>query len=91
MYLREKFLRVPVGVSGANFCIADSGAIAVVESEGNGRMCTTLPRVLVTIAGIEKIIPPWNDLEVFLGASAALLDRRADEPLHVALARRDGG
>ncbi len=45
-FLREKFLRVKVGISGANFAIAESGAICVVESEGNGRMCVTLPQVL---------------------------------------------
>jgi len=65
-HLRQKFLSVPVGVSGANFCVAETGTICVVESEGNGRMCTTLPRVLITVAGIEKLIPTWQDLEVFL-------------------------
>jgi L-lactate dehydrogenase complex protein LldF len=65
-FLREKFLRVRVGFSGANFAVADSGAVAVVESEGNGRMCLTLPRVLVTLVGIEKIVPSMADLEVFL-------------------------
>src|SRR5277367_4859385 len=65
-FLREKFLRVRVGISGANFAIAETGSICVVESEGNGRMCTTLPQVLITLVGIEKIIPSWRDLEVFL-------------------------
>ncbi|CAN5747951.1 LutB/LldF family L-lactate oxidation iron-sulfur protein [soil metagenome] len=65
-YLREKFLRVPVGFSGANFLIAETGAVCVVESEGNGRMCLTLPKVLITLAGIEKVIPALRDLEVFL-------------------------
>jgi L-lactate dehydrogenase complex protein LldF len=63
---REKFLSVPVAVSGANFGIAETGTVCVVESEGNGRMCTTLPEVLVTVMGIEKILPEWRDLEVFL-------------------------
>jgi L-lactate dehydrogenase complex protein LldF len=66
LYLREKFLRVPVGFSGANFAIAETGSVCVVESEGNGRMCLTLPRVLVTLVGIEKVIPTFQDLEVFL-------------------------
>jgi L-lactate dehydrogenase complex protein LldF len=66
LHLRRKFLSVPVGVSGANFCVAETGTVCVVESEGNGRMCTTLPKVLVTVAGIEKTIPTWQDLEVFL-------------------------
>jgi L-lactate dehydrogenase complex protein LldF len=65
-HLREKLLSVPVAVSGANFGVAETGTVAVVESEGNGRMCTTLPKVLVTVMGIEKILPEWSDLEVFL-------------------------
>jgi L-lactate dehydrogenase complex protein LldF len=65
-FLREKFLRVQVGFSGANFAVADSGAVCVVESEGNGRMCVTLPRLLVTLVGIEKVVPSARDLEVFL-------------------------
>ena len=65
-YLREKFLRVKVAVSGANFLLADTGGVCILESEGNGRMCLTLPEVLVSIAGIEKVIPRYRDLEVFL-------------------------
>jgi L-lactate dehydrogenase complex protein LldF len=65
-YLREKFLKVPVGFSGANFLVAETGSVCVVESEGNGRMCLTLPKVMITIAGIEKVIPRLQDLEVFL-------------------------
>jgi L-lactate dehydrogenase complex protein LldF len=65
-HLRAKFLSVPMAVSGANFGIAETGTIAVVESEGNGRMCVTLPKLLVTIMGIEKLLPEWRDLEVFL-------------------------
>ena len=65
-HLREKFLTVPMATSGANFGIAETGTICVVESEGNGRMCTTLPEVLVTVMGIEKVLPEWRDLEVFL-------------------------
>jgi L-lactate dehydrogenase complex protein LldF len=65
-HLREKFLSVPMAISGANFGIAETGTICVVESEGNGRMCTTLPEVLVTVMGIEKVLPEWRDLEVFL-------------------------
>jgi L-lactate dehydrogenase complex protein LldF len=65
-HLREKFLSVPVAVSGANFAVAETGAVMVVESEGNGRMCVTLPEVLITVMGIEKVLPEWRDLEVFL-------------------------
>jgi L-lactate dehydrogenase complex protein LldF len=66
LYLREKFLKAKVGISGANFAVAETGTVCVVESEGNGRMCTTLPPVLVTLMGIEKIIPAWRDFEVFM-------------------------
>jgi L-lactate dehydrogenase complex protein LldF len=66
LYLREKFLKAKVGVSGANFAVAETGTVCVVESEGNGRMCTTLPPVLVTLMGIEKVIPAWRDFEVFM-------------------------
>ncbi len=65
-YLREKFLRVKAAISGANFAIADTGSLCVVESEGNGRMCVSLPDVLISIIGIEKIVPSFRDLEVFL-------------------------
>src|SRR5829696_4575302 len=66
LYLREKFLKAKVGISGANFAVAETGTVCVVESEGNGRMCTTPPPVLVTLMGIEKIIPAWRDFEVFM-------------------------
>lgn len=65
-YLRREFLRAQVAVSGANFACAESGSVVVVESEGNGRMCLTLPRTLITVMGIEKVIPTARDLEVFL-------------------------
>ena len=66
IFLRRKFLSSPAAISGANFLIAETGAVAVVESEGNGRMCLTLPKTLITIAGIEKVLPRFGDLEVFL-------------------------
>ncbi|MGW0024745.1 LutB/LldF family L-lactate oxidation iron-sulfur protein [Rhodococcus sp. NPDC003383] len=65
-FLRHKFMTVPVAVSGANFGIAETGTLAVVESEGNGRMCLTLPQTLITVMGIEKLLPTYRDLEVFL-------------------------
>jgi L-lactate dehydrogenase complex protein LldF len=65
-FLREKFLRVPTAISGANFLIAETGSVVIVESEGNGRMCLTLPRTMITLAGIEKVIPRFQDLEVML-------------------------
>ncbi len=64
--LREKFLAADIGVSGANFLVADSGAVVTVTNEGNGRMCTTMPRIHVTFAGVEKLIPRAQDLAVFL-------------------------
>jgi L-lactate dehydrogenase complex protein LldF len=65
-YLRQKFLQADVAISGANFAVAETGTLGVVESEGNGRMCLTLPRTLITVMGIEKLVPTWRDLEVFL-------------------------
>jgi L-lactate dehydrogenase complex protein LldF len=65
-YLRDRFLRARIGISGANFAIAETGSVCIVESEGNGRMCLTLPEVLITLVGIEKMIPTFADLEVFL-------------------------
>ncbi|GAB3127247.1 LutB/LldF family L-lactate oxidation iron-sulfur protein [Tsukamurella serpentis] len=66
LHLREKFLRAEVAVSGANFAVADTGSLVVVESEGNGRMCLSLPKTLISVVGIEKILPSFRDLEVFL-------------------------
>ena len=65
-HLRARFLTARMAVSGANFAIAETGSLVVVESEGNGRMCLTLPDVLVSIVGIEKVLPRWQDLEVFM-------------------------
>ena len=65
-HLRAAFLRAEVAVSGANVAVAETGTVAVVESEGNGRMCTTLPRTLVTVMGIEKVVAEWSDLGVLL-------------------------
>ena len=65
-HLREKFLRAKVAVSGANFAVAETGTLVVVESEGNGRMCLTLPEVLVSVVGIEKVLPTWESLDPML-------------------------
>jgi L-lactate dehydrogenase complex protein LldF len=65
-HLRRKFLSAKVAISGANFGVAETGTLAVVESEGNGRMCLTLPDTLITLMGIEKLIPAFTDLEVFM-------------------------
>jgi L-lactate dehydrogenase complex protein LldF len=65
-YLRQKFLSVKVAISGGNFLIADTGGLCILESEGNGRMCLTIPDVLISVVGIEKVIPSYRDLEIFL-------------------------
>ena len=65
LHLRERFLASRVGISGANFLVAETGSVAIVESEGNGRMCLTLPRTLISVAGIDKVIPRFEDLDVF--------------------------
>src|SRR6516164_9117706 len=55
--LREKFLEADIGISGANFLVADSGAVCIVENEGNARLTTTAPKIHIAVAGIEKLIP----------------------------------
>ena len=64
--LRDRFARATVGITGANFLVAETGTIAIVENEGNARLATTLPRVHVALAGIEKVIPALADLQVLL-------------------------
>jgi len=64
--LRQKFLRADMGISGANFAVAETGTIVLVTNEGNGRLVTTLPRIHVAIMGMEKVIPSLSDLMVFL-------------------------
>ena len=65
-HLRAKFLSARVAISGANFAVAETGTLVVVESEGNGRMCLTLPQTLISVVGVEKLVPSFTDLEVFL-------------------------
>jgi L-lactate dehydrogenase complex protein LldF len=64
--LREKFLSAELGITGANFLIADSGAIVLVENEGNARLSSSAPRIQIAVAGIEKVIPRAQDLATFL-------------------------
>jgi L-lactate dehydrogenase complex protein LldF len=68
--LREKFLAADLGITGANFGVADTGTIVLVTNEGNGRMVTSLPRVHVAVMGVEKVIPSMTDLAVFLAILA---------------------
>ena len=64
--LRSEFLSADMGVSGVNFAVAETGTIVVVENEGNARLSTTVPRVHVAVMGIEKVIPRYGDLSIFL-------------------------
>jgi L-lactate dehydrogenase complex protein LldF len=64
--LREKFLQAEMGISGGNFLVAETGTLVMVTNEGNGRMCTTLPDLHVALVGIDKVIPDWESLTVFL-------------------------
>ena len=64
-YLREKFLNADVGVNGANFLIAKEGAVAVTENEGNALLSASMPKLHIVIAGIEKILPSIDDLDLF--------------------------
>lgn len=64
--LREKFLKADMGVTGANFGIVENGGIVIVENEGNGRMCATLPKIHLALIGMERLIPAVDDLGIFL-------------------------
>ena len=64
--LRSEFLNADMGVSGANFAVAETGTIVIVENEGNARLATTVPRIHVALVGIEKLIPRFEDLSLFL-------------------------
>ncbi|HEX9386915.1 MAG TPA: LUD domain-containing protein, partial [Anaerolineales bacterium] len=64
--LREKFLNAEMGISGGNFLIAETGTLVMVTNEGNGRMCTTMPDLHVAVVGIDKVIPDWESLTIFL-------------------------
>ncbi len=64
--LREKFLSADLGISGANFLVAETGTLVIITNEGNGRLCTSAPRIHIGITGMEKVIPSIQDLAVFL-------------------------
>jgi len=63
--LRDKYLTADIGITGANFLIADSGGVCITENEGNARLTTTFPKIHIAIVGIEKIIPTTSDLDLF--------------------------
>ena len=64
--LREKFLQADMGITGANFAVAETGTLVIVTNEGNGRFCTSTPRIHVALMGMEKLIPSLEDLSIFL-------------------------
>ena len=64
--LRDKFIQADMGVTGANFAVAETGTLALVSNEGNGRMCTSMPRVQVALIGMERLVPSMEDLGLFL-------------------------
>ena len=68
--LRASFLAAGVGLSGVNFAVADTGSICLVENEGNGRMCTSVPKVHIAIMGMERIVRDWSELDLMLGLLA---------------------
>lgn len=71
--LREKFLKADIGMSGANFAVAESGSIALVSNEGNARLSTTIPKTHVVTMGMERIVPDWQSLDTLI----SLLPRSA--------------
>ncbi len=64
--LRQRFLQADLGISGANFLVAETGSLVIITNEGNGRLCTSAPRIHVGITGMEKVIPSLQDLALFL-------------------------
>ena len=64
--LREKLVSADMGITGANFLVAETGTVTLITNEGNGRFCTSVPRVLVSITGMEKIVPSMEDLPTFI-------------------------
>ena len=70
--LREKYLQADVGITGANFAIAETGMLSITENEGNARLTAALPRTMITLVGIEKVLPRLEDLALFLPMLAAM-------------------
>jgi len=70
--LREKYLSADVGITGANFAIAETGMVSITENEGNARLTSALPRTMITLIGIEKVLPRLEDLALFLPMLAAM-------------------
>ena len=70
--LRKDFLSADVGITGCNFAIAESGTITLVTNEGNAEMVTALPDTLMTVMGMERIVPTWEEMEVLVSCSQDL-------------------
>ena len=64
--LRRKYLTADIGITGANFAIAETGMISITENEGNARLTAALPKTMITLIGIEKMLPRLEDLALFL-------------------------
>ena len=90
--LREKLIGADMGITGANFLVAETGTVTLITNEGNGRFCTSVPRTLVSITGMEKVIPSIEDLGVFLRLlpRAATGQRITSYVTHVSGPRRPG-
>ena len=68
--LRARFLAADIGITGCNFAVAETGSIVLVENEGNGRLCTTVPRVHVAVMGMERIVATWDQLDLLINLLA---------------------
>ncbi len=79
--LREKYLQADVGITGANFAIAETGMLSITENEGNARLTAALPRTMITLVGIEKVLPRLEDLALFLPMLAAMGTGQTDQLL----------
>src|SRR5690606_3563232 len=71
--LRKEFLEADIGITGCNFAVAESGSIALVTNEGNARMVTALPKTQITVMGMERVVPGWEELDIVV----SLLTRAA--------------
>ena len=70
--MRRKYLQADVGITGANFAVAETGMISITENEGNARLTSALPKTMVTLMGIEKVLPRYEDLALFLPMLAVM-------------------
>lgn len=90
--LRQRFLHAGMGITGCNLAVADSGTVAIVTNEGNGRMCTTLPPVQVAVVGLEKLIPSLEDLPDFLSLlTCSATGQRASSYINLTTGPRQPG